>query len=145
MDTETKPSTLELVQSEDFKSVYANHIQFETSGWDLRIRFGQLDQKLGQNTVVEHTAVTIPWAQVKLMAYLLRVNLAIHEHLNGRITIPPGIIANEELIRKAAEQYRNSEGVTAEMLKLFKEFVEENPEAIGEPYLATPKDHHKRK
>jgi len=73
---------------DDFKAVYANNFQFEASVWDLKIMLGQLERHTGSTLVNWHTAVTIPWLQVRLVAYFLLINLAIHEQENGRVNIP---------------------------------------------------------
>jgi hypothetical protein len=74
----------------DFESVYANNARFEPSVWDLKFLFGELEQHTGREVVTFHTAVTMPWLQVKLLSYYVRLNLAIHE-LNGKIAVPPSL------------------------------------------------------
>jgi hypothetical protein len=77
--------------TEDFNSLYANNVMYEGSVWDLKLLFGQLDQKLtekGQTTVDYHTAITLPWSTVKTMVYFLRVNLASHEAEAGAVKLP---------------------------------------------------------
>jgi hypothetical protein len=85
---------LEFKHDEDFTSLYANNISFESSVWDLKMLFGQLDQSQGAgNPVVEqHTAMTVPWPQIKLMAYYLVVNLALHQNQSGNIRVPAGVL-----------------------------------------------------
>ncbi len=77
---------------EDFASLYANNVIFEKSVWDLKMIFGQLDQSQQQFVVEQHTAITVSWSHAKLMAYLLAVNVALHEIDNGLVTIPPSVI-----------------------------------------------------
>lgn len=88
----TKADDLGFERDEDFAALYANNIRFETSVWDLKIIFGLLDQSTAKTVVRQHTAINIPWAQVKLMAYFLQMNVAVHEAENGRISMPPSII-----------------------------------------------------
>lgn len=71
-----------------FTEIYANNFRFEPSLWDFKIVLGELDQEKGQSFVNWHTALTIPWFQVKLLAYYLRLNLAWYEYQNGPLTIP---------------------------------------------------------
>lgn len=78
-------------RSEDFSSVYANNLVFEASVWDLKVILGELDQRGGKIAVEQHTAVSIPWVQVKLLCYWLRLNLEIYEMSNGKIHIPQGV------------------------------------------------------
>lgn len=78
-----------------FKGVYANNFHFEPSAWDLKVMLGQLEQHTGPATVDWHTAVTIPWLQVKLVAYYLRLQAAWHEQHNGPLTVPPYVMPSE--------------------------------------------------
>lgn len=71
-----------------FATVYANNFNFEPSVWDLKVILGQLEQHTGSAIVDWHTAVTIPWIQVKLVAYYLRIQATWYEAANGRINIP---------------------------------------------------------
>ena len=75
-------------RDEDFASLYANNVQFETSVWDLKIIFGQLDQSRPSGRVDQHTAITLPWLQAKIMAFYLSANVALYEADNGKIQIP---------------------------------------------------------
>lgn len=109
-------------RAEDFVVRYANNVYFETSLWDLKLTFGQLDE----GAVVQHSAVTIPWAQAKVLMYFLEANLRVHEAKNGRIKLPPGIItpipetppADNELLL-----------VYHALLEHQMKFFEENPES----------------
>jgi hypothetical protein len=141
MDTPEPSTLLTTSHSEDFASEYANHVQFELSAWDLKLIFGQLEQSLAPNAVVQHTAITLPWPQIKIMTYLLQINLAVHELLNGRISVPGGIIPNPERIIEGAAQFRDtdSEAIKKLMLERYEAFIKENPEAAGEGFAKKPK------
>lgn len=80
-------------RSPDFESLYANNFAFESSVWDLKILFGELDQTLG--TIDQHTAMTIPWSGAKLLVYYLATNIAAQEIINGEIKLPPAVIPPE--------------------------------------------------
>jgi hypothetical protein len=140
MDTPEQSTTISNTQSEDFRSTYANNVHFETSVWDLKITFGQLDQKLAPNAVVQHTAVTLPWPQVKLFAYLLQVNIMVHEQLNGRIRVPAGIIPDPEKIKASTQMFTDAEAIQKHAIELYNAFVKENPEAAGESVLKKKKN-----
>jgi len=73
----------------DPDSVYANNVRFETSVWDLKAVFGQLEQlpPSGELSVDWHTAVTMPWLVAKLLIYYLRINVAAYELANGCIKV----------------------------------------------------------
>jgi hypothetical protein len=93
MPEETTPAApaVEVRRSKDFISVYANSMLFEASVWDLKLILGILDQTGGKVAVEQHTAVSIPWTQAKLLCYWLRLNLEIYEMNNGKIHIPQGV------------------------------------------------------
>lgn len=75
-------------RSRDFVERYANNVRFETSFWDLKILYGIFDQSLQPPNAVIHTAMHAPWAQAKLMAYFLYVNVLFHEATSGEIKMP---------------------------------------------------------
>lgn len=78
---------------DEFEALYANNIQVEHSVWDLKVIFGILDLSDAQKPkVTQHTSVNLPWSQVKLMSYYLRVAVALHESQNGKIPIPPSVV-----------------------------------------------------
>lgn len=86
----------EFKRKENFASVYANNVRYESSVWDLKMILGELDQKDPGNLIVEqHTAVTIPWIQIKLMIYYLGINLKFHETAQGKIKIPVSVLPPE--------------------------------------------------
>jgi hypothetical protein len=94
---EEKPpaqSDIPLRRSEDFSSVYADNVAFESSVWGLKVFLGELDQGAGGGTpgVEFHTAVSIPWMAAKLFIYWLRLNLAFYEINNGKINIPERLL-----------------------------------------------------
>lgn len=87
------PDPLQLRQIEEFVSRYANNVGIEVSVWDLKLLFGQLQQPPGQLGFVEnHTAITIPWLQVKILSLYLQLNLILHEAWNGKIAVPQSIM-----------------------------------------------------
>ncbi len=91
-DENNQNSAAPYERADDFSAVYANNVQFEASVWDLKIIFGLLEQSISPLAVKQHTSVNVPWAQVKLMAYYLQVNLVFHEAQHGRIPLPEGLI-----------------------------------------------------
>lgn len=82
-------------RTEDFAEAYANNVYFESSAWDLKLVFGQLDQSEGKVKIAQHTAITLPWTQVKLLLYWLRGQIEAHELANGKIQMAPSIIPPE--------------------------------------------------
>lgn len=131
MAEETQPtSQITYQRADNFTDQYANNVYFETSLWDLKLIFGQLDQGLGQNFVVQHGSVTLPWAQVKVLSYFLQVNLTAHEIRNGRVVLPPGLIP--AIPKQVAKEFANDQKAV-EIHKVVsgmqKAFFAENPEA----------------
>jgi hypothetical protein len=84
-----------LERQNKFKTAYANNFHFEQSAWDLKIIFGQLEQHTGTSEIDWHTAITIPWLQVKLVAYFLRLQAAWNEMQNGYVAIPASVMPKE--------------------------------------------------
>ena len=82
----------EFTRGEDFTSLYANHVQFEPSVWDLKIIFGQLDQAKGPAVVEQHTAITLAWPEAKVAAYFLLANMIGHQSKIGIIPIHNSVI-----------------------------------------------------
>lgn len=112
---------------ESFISKYANNVFIESSTWDMKLNFGELDQALGENVVVQHTGITLPWTYVKLLAYLLQVNLLGHEATHGRVIVPKGLIA--PVPDKRPSNVAIDEESFAAVKALYKEFISKNPEA----------------
>jgi len=81
---------IKLRRDEEFESLYANNVNFESSVWDLKMIFGQLDQEA--SAVTQHTAMTLPWSTSKIAAYYMLVNLLVHQADNGAITIPARVV-----------------------------------------------------
>jgi hypothetical protein len=81
---------LEYTRDEDFVSLYANNTQFESTLWDLKLTFGQVD--LANSKIEQHTSMVLPWPQAKLAAYYMLVNVTIHQANNGLIYIPPAVL-----------------------------------------------------
>lgn len=95
MDENTSTDTLlQFERDEDFASLYANNVTYEAAIWDLKMIFGQLDQS-GKVTIRQHTAITMPWMQAKLMVYLLQINIASFESEHGKIKIPDRLLPPE--------------------------------------------------
>src|SRR5260370_17103775 len=88
----TKALSAQVEQQNKFEAIYANNFQFEPSAWDLKVLFGQLEQHTGRSVVDWHTAITIPWLQVKFVAYYLRLQAAWYEHQNAPLSAPSFVI-----------------------------------------------------
>ena len=86
-----QPKQLLNERSADFQSVYANNITVESSIWDVKLTFGEIDN----GKVVQHTSVTFPWAMAKIMVYLLQTQIIGNEILNGKVLVNPSTIPPE--------------------------------------------------
>jgi hypothetical protein len=92
MEEKAQDQQGQFVRNEDFESLYANQVNFESSVWDLKLIFGLLDQHKAAPFVEQHTAISIPWVQAKLGAYYLQIALAVYEAENGKIKIPVSVL-----------------------------------------------------
>ena len=77
---------------DDFEALYANNVQFQPSEWDLRAIFGEVDFEDGRPFVQQHTSISLPWAQAKIMLYFLAVQIGAYEIANGKIVIPGTVL-----------------------------------------------------
>ncbi len=91
-ETENKPAGVVHKRGENFLDRYANNVFFESSAWDLKLVFGSVDQSIAPNHVTQHTGMSLSWAQVKVLIFLLRFQLVAHEARLGRVRLPAGII-----------------------------------------------------
>jgi hypothetical protein len=110
--------------TEDFRSKYANNARFEATVYDLKIVFGESDLATGSEIIRQHTAITIPWALVRVMQFWLQLNFGVTEVTVGKVAIPanqippppqsqPPEIASQPDAQKAKDIY----------LKLREEFI----------------------
>ena len=125
------PIDYKRLPDDQFFEGYANNVVLESTAWDLRLIFGQIDLSKGTNTVVQHTSMTLPWAQIKTGIYLLQVHLALHELVNGKVRVPKGVISppvpptedQEKALPQAKEFFKIIQ-------ELFRQFSEANPESF---------------
>jgi hypothetical protein len=121
----------DLKREEGFATKYASHVAVESSAWDLKVIFGCVDSSAGPNTVLQHTAMALPWPSVKCLAYLLRTQLAIYEAMNGHVPFPVGgLTPPPSSMPEEYKKYPKAELVHGEVTKIWDEFVKENPEAF---------------
>ncbi len=125
------PTKIQFQRSEDFLELYANHTQLSSSLWDLRIIFGQTEPTVGEDGVLQHASVRLPWPQAKVLAYFLLFHIKGEELEHGRIVVAPGIIP--EVPATAPKQLGDKSPELAkswnELRKLYEDFIGANPEA----------------
>ena len=111
------------VQRQDkFEEVYSNNFHFELSAWDLKILFGQLEQHAGQGEVDWRTAITLGWAQAKILEYYLRANIAYREKLDGKIIVPRRVVPGlTEPTEEAKKSDPNAQALYEAYLKIHRE------------------------
>ena len=127
----TADSPVEHRRKETFSSLYSNNVHVESSGWDIKLNFGELDQKLGPNVVVQHTGITLSWPQAKLLNYFLQLHIAHHEAENGDISVPKGVIqAFPEQTPESLAALGVSQKSYDDSRKIYLEFAEKNPSAV---------------
>ena len=116
----------------NFEDVYANNSSFETSAWDLKLIFGQLDQTSRSKRVVNwHTAVTIPWAQAKIMAYYLAINVVFHEIQHGPIKVPSTVLP--PFPREPLEEEGKAAKDLVEMMRFYHEHIFGEQSSVRDP------------
>jgi hypothetical protein len=130
--TAAEAAGIKYKKTDDFIDSYANNVLLESSLWDMRLILGKLDQQLGKNTVVQHSSVTLPWAQVKLLHYFLGLHLATHEIQFGRVQIPTNIVP--PIPDQISEELRELKDPKAEevheaLKSGYADFIIANPEA----------------
>jgi hypothetical protein len=124
---------IQYIKDEDFLYRYANNAFFESTSWDLKITFGQTETQISPNSVIQHTAITVPWPYAKVLVYFLQVQIAAKEAEDGRIVVPKGILRPppNELPKEAEGKLKHpQEGIEA-IKRTWAAFVAANPELQG--------------
>lgn len=109
----------------EMQEVYANNVYYESSAWDLKLIFGQLDQSEGKVRVIQHTAITMPWALAKLTIYWLRGQVEVYEAVHGPIAVPTAVIPQEppHITDELRRQDANADKVYEIFNRLRREFI----------------------
>lgn len=118
-ENSTPPMQYQSLPEDDvYREVYANNVYLEPSAWDLKAIFGQLDQRQGKVTIRQHTAVTVPWTQAKILMFWLRGYLEFHEKTQGKVIIPPNGIPPE--VTPPSEEQKKSDPSVEIAYEIFK-------------------------
>jgi len=125
MSDNVTPPQLTYYRTEDFSEDYANNVYYEVSAWDLKLIFGQLDQSEGKVKIAQHTAITLPWAQVKLLSYWLKGQVEAFELSHGKIHMPDAIIPPklQPLTDELRKQDANADAIYAIFHRLRDELL----------------------
>ena len=92
---------------EDLYTDYANNVYLESSVWDLKFMFGQLDQSVNPPITEQRSAITIPWIQAKILNFLLTAPIMGYEMANGKIAVPSAVVPPE--ISPATEEAKKAD------------------------------------
>jgi hypothetical protein len=117
------PPNVVLKRDEDFTALYANNVLSEASAWDLKVIFGILDQSVVPNQIVQHTSINLPWTQVKLQSYYIKVALAIQEFYNGKINIPAAVIPINPEKLNTPETQATPQELRDKITQIYKDFI----------------------
>lgn len=128
--TPINPIQYKRLPDDRFVESYANNVFLEPNAWDLKVIFGNIDTDKGPNTVVQHTAVTLPWSQIKVGIYFLQFHLAAHEFMNGKVAVPKGIVTPPPLPTEDQEKDPRVKKLFEYLQEHFKKFSELNPEGF---------------
>ena len=125
----TKP--IDYRRREDFAEFYANNVLYQPSAWDLKLVFGELDQSLGENVVVQSCGITVPWRQVKVGIYFLQFHLTAYESAHGRVSVPKGVVREipTQPPKEVTDKSPDAEKSWKQLRKLYEDFIAANPEA----------------
>jgi hypothetical protein len=120
-----QPTGIPYERAANLISIYANNAYFESSAWDLKIVFGQLEQPAGGNAVIKQSlAVTLPWTVAKLALYWLRVQVEAMELQSGKITIRQDLLPPEPpLLTPDQENTPLAKELRELILKIRAEFI----------------------
>ncbi len=102
------------IRAENFKQLYANNVQFESSAWDLKLIFGLLDQREDPLIIRQHGSINLSWAQAKIVAYFLQLNILFHESQHGKIQLPAPVLPpplDDDLMQRIAGEPNGAEVV----------------------------------
>jgi hypothetical protein len=79
---------IEHSESADFMKVYANSAQVQTSVWDVRLIFGEMEVTQGRATVENSLMVIMSPQHAKALASALSNNIISYEQKIGEIKLP---------------------------------------------------------
>lgn len=72
--------------------VYCNNVQLASTGFDVRIVFGEVAEVLPEKVVVlQNVQVSMTWVEAKILADFLQTNIKLFEELNGPLTLPKNV------------------------------------------------------
>lgn len=108
-------------RSPDFMHRYANQVSFDLNVSDLRIVFGTTEKNAPS---VYHTAITVTWAEAKILRYLLEQNIKAYELFEGKILIPMGMMPPPPQAPKPEQKDdTRAQAIHAAMVKLYEDLL----------------------
>lgn len=132
MSSKKEDKDYERRRIDDFATKYANNINVDTSAWDVKLTFGEVDQLSDGAVINEHTAITISWKQAKILAYLLQLQIIGHEGQQGHIHLYTEAVReiDRETPQFAKEIYSNPDEIWKKVRKHWEDFAAANPELV---------------
>jgi hypothetical protein len=71
---------------------YCNNVAMASTGFDIRIYFGEVSEIEQDNVIVDQRVqVTMTWLEAKLLADFLQANVKAHEEMNGTLVLPKNL------------------------------------------------------
>jgi Protein of unknown function (DUF3467) len=72
--------------------VYSNNVQMASTGFDVRVIFGEIIEVSDEKVIVEQRVqVAMTWIEAKIVADFMRANIEAYEKLNGPLTLPKNV------------------------------------------------------
>jgi hypothetical protein len=114
------------VRDEDFAELYANHVNLESTIWDLQAVFGQLQTgPNGDPVVKQHTSIAFSWTQAKVMCVQLAMTIIGYEETRGPVRLPDAVLP---LVLALNERAKKDPRIMSVVTALIQSG---NPEAFG--------------
>jgi flagellar protein FlaG len=90
MSQQAQPPQMNLVQTPDYREVYANSVQIRVSVWDFQLVFGlAASDSPEQVTIRNQAAIFLSPQQAKALWNVLGQNLAQYEQAFGVLNLEP--------------------------------------------------------
>lgn len=90
MSTSPQQPQVNLVQTPDYREIYANSVQVRVSVWDFQLVFGQASSESPEQvTIRNQQAIFLSPQQAKALYNVLGQNLAQYEQAFGTLNLEP--------------------------------------------------------
>jgi len=87
---QTQPTTIQLVQSPEYRERYANSVQIRVNLWDFFLLFGLVNQTSPENVSIHNfQGIYLSPQQAKALLNVLQQNVSQYEAAFGEIRLEP--------------------------------------------------------